>query len=86
MPNISEIADNYQKEFGFMAVNATKRAALMFHSIHDDVSVAECRLVHDELLRRGVKVVVTKAQYEALVAQHGVPPGIEKLGGPLNEA
>jgi len=86
MPNISEIADNYQKEFGFMAVNATKRAAMMFHQVHDDVSVGECRMVYEELLKRGVKVVATKKEYEALVAQHGVPPGIEKLGGPLNEA
>jgi len=86
MANISEIADNYERDFGFMAVNATKKAAQMFHSIHDDVSVTECRLVYEELLKRGVKVVATKAEYEALVAQHGVPPGIEKLAGPLNGA
>lgn len=81
MANISEIADNYERDFGFMAVNATKRAAQMFHSIHDDVSVNECRRVHDELLRRGLKVVVTKGEYDASVKEYGVPLEIEKLNG-----
>lgn len=59
-----------------MAVNAAMRAAKMFHYVHDDVSVTECRLIYEELLHRGLKVVATKDEYDALVAQHGVPPSI----------
>jgi GMP synthase-like glutamine amidotransferase len=79
MPNIKKIADNYEREYGFMAVNATKHNAIMLFKIHaDDGTLNELHQVHDELLRRGLKVIVTKEDYDAGVAQHGVPPAFVK--------
>jgi hypothetical protein len=53
MPTIEEIADSYEKEYGFMAVNATKQNAAIFHrmGIFAD-EVVQLIKVHDELLRR----------------------------------
>ena len=44
------------------------------------MSVEECRLVHDELVRRGLKAVATEEEYKAGVAEHGVPPAFAKAG------
>lgn len=75
---VKETADRYQKEYGFMAVNTAIRNATMFYEIHDGVSAAELKAVHDELIRRGVKPVNSEAEYKALVAEHGLPPAFEE--------
>lgn len=75
---VKETADRYQKEYGFMAVNATMRNAELFHQVHDCDSADELKPVHDELIRRGLKVVKTEAEYKALVAEHGLPPAFDK--------
>ena len=79
MPTIEEIADSYEKEYGFMAVNATKQNAAMFHrmGIFAD-EILQLLKVRDELLRRGLKVIETKEEYEAGVKQHGIPPAFRE--------
>jgi hypothetical protein len=81
MPNsklISEIADNYQLNYGFMALNATRRNAKMFAGVDFDDGISELKAVHDELIRRGVKAILTKEEYDAGVATYGVPPAFDK--------
>jgi hypothetical protein len=78
VPSIKEIADNYEREYGFMAVNATRQNAQMFHSVHADWLNDELKQVHDELLRRDLKVVESEEEYSSLVEQHGIPPAFRK--------
>lgn len=76
MIDVEKIASLYETEYTFMALNATINNAMMFTKIHDDQSSKECMLVHDELLRRGYKLVNTKEEYETGVAKHGTPPAM----------
>ncbi len=70
----AEIADNYERKYGFMAVNATLHNAEPFGRIHDGRSADELKAVRDELLRRGRKPIRTQAEYRAAVSAHGLPP------------
>lgn len=74
MSQIDETADTYEKDYTFMAVNATIRHAEMFHRLHDEQSVAELKDVRDELIRRGRKLIQNEEEYNAGIANEGVPP------------
>lgn len=78
MTNIKEIADNYQKEYGFMALNATKLNAIAAHKMHAHFICDELHLVHDELVTRGVKEIKSREEYETLVKENGLPAFFQK--------
>ena len=78
--NISAIADRYVRDYSFMAVNATMENARMMHRVHAEWMIAELKQVHDELIRRGMKVIATKEEYDAGVSQHGIPPAFAVTG------
>jgi hypothetical protein len=76
--SIKEIADNSQRDYGFMALNAVGRSAQMLLKIHDMQGVEELRLVYNELMSRGVKEIKNQQEYDAAVAKHGTPPLLRK--------
>lgn len=73
---IRTIADTYAREYGFMCRNACINNAKLLARIHDTESVDELRLVYNELGHRGYKTIVTKEEYDAGVALHGLPPAL----------
>ncbi len=78
MSLITDIADNYQREYGFMALNATYQNAKLFAKIHDEQTVEELGLVRDELIRRGVRLIASEEEYNTGIADHGLPPAFTK--------
>ena len=75
--SVSEIADNYERDYGFMALNATMKHAQMSDKVHADFLIDELKGVYDELLRRGHKLITSKQEYEEAVAIHGTPKAFQ---------
>jgi hypothetical protein len=71
MTRIRQIADNYERNYGFMCINAVRRNSTMD-------AAGELGSVRSELERRGHTLIESQSDYNAAVAKHGVPPAFEK--------
>ena len=71
-------ADEYQNEYGFMALSAVLRHRAMFHLVHCFWLDDELQAIASELERRGVTVIKSEEEYKAGIARYGVPPAFQK--------
>jgi len=68
-----QIADSFEKEFGFMCINALiKGASLMFHLGEAQVA-DDLKDVYDVLVARGWKPIQSKEEYELNCQIYGKP-------------
>lgn len=76
--NPKAIADNYEKEYGFMCINALMRNAGLMVSIHATDMLPEMKAIYDVLVQRGWKVIMSQQEYDLGCQIYGIPEAFQE--------
>lgn len=73
-----QLADTFEKEFGFMCQNALIRGAQLVFTLGQEEMAADLLPVSQVLAARGWKVIQSREEYELNCQIYGVPPAFQK--------
>lgn len=72
-----EVADMYEKEFGFMCINALFKSAGIIVELGAENLIPEMRTIYYVLVARGWKPILNKEEYDVNCQIYGIPKSFQ---------
>lgn len=73
-----QIADSFEKEFGFMCINALIRGSQLIFSLGHEQVAEDMKDVYAVLMARKWKLIQSREEYELNCQMYGIPPAFRK--------